>query len=237
MKNEDGSILLWTFMALTLFILLILALLASGSGMLSRSKRSAAERQQASTAKSVVDILADAVCNHPEETPGREILEMVRSAHSAGEDYDSAGGRPFEQWEKMEGLPREMGECRFRIWYQYQEQTIAISACTGKRDGDVYVLTLLLCPEEAFPTQGTVEEPGDEGLESRDEGLEPGDEDLKSGAEDLEPRDEGSESGDEDLESTDEGSELEDSGAGEPGDDQDPMEISWKPYRYREETR
>lgn len=172
-KNEDGYILLWTFMVLVLFVLLISALLASGSGMLSKSKRSAAKRQQAFTAKSVVDVLADAVCNHPEETPGQEILSSVRKAQMAGEDYDSTGGRPFAWWEKVEGLPREMGECRIRIWYQYREQTIAISARAGAEEEDGYVLTLFLRPENARETTGeeAAESPEEETTE--DTGRDP----------------------------------------------------------------
>lgn len=207
-KNEDGYILLWTFMALTLFVLLISALLALGSGMLLKSKRSAAGRQQMMTAKSVVDVLADAVCSRPEETPGREILEKVESAQKAGEDYDSAGGQPYAQWERVEGLPKEMGQCGIRIWYQYQEQTIAISACAGGNGGDAYVLTLLLCPEDVLETaeasslSGTGTQGTDEGLEA----LSPGD----SGAGEQENGQE---------------------------DDQDFAMGSWRPCRYREETR
>lgn len=129
--GEDGSSMLWSLMILTLLLVLSVTFMTMGAAALTKAKKETAYRQAYYTSKGMVDVAAAALFAGDEQDAARDVLMFVDEAAARQEDYESCGVDP-EEWERVEGLPDEMGECRLRICYRTKTDALYISACTRK---------------------------------------------------------------------------------------------------------
>lgn len=155
--GENGSTMLWSLMILTLLLVLSVTFMTMAAASLTKAKKETAYSQAYYTSKGMVDVAVAALFTGNSKEAAGEVLMCVDEAAARLEDYESCG-QDTEEWELVEGLPAEMGECRMRICYRVETDALYISACTRK-GGFQRIVTLEL--ERQTMDQSTEEVPDD----------------------------------------------------------------------------
>lgn len=163
---QEGSALLWSLMILTLLLVLSVASMTMGAAALTKARKEAAFAQAYYTSKGAVDLAADTLFGENTMEPARELMLCVDEAAGRNEDYESCQEEP-EDWDPVEGLPVETGECRMRIYYRAQTDALYISACTSI-GGCQRVVTLEL-ERESLDQPVEEEQPGEKPAEGADD--------------------------------------------------------------------